>query len=176
MIIVREALMGPAYFFHKALIKKSKNWSLEEATRYQELRSERLFERFDSYIKDKRHYQENIRKYSTPYFPFITRTVSTGGTTGTPFTFEMDSIFRRQKERAYIFDIWSYVGYSPFDMRVVFRGGSGKKAISYNVIENAWVISPSHVTSESKAEIRNLLARLDPFYLHVYPSSLFRKH
>lgn len=164
--------MGPAYFYHKSLIKDSKSWSSQDILEYQRKTTSPIFERYGTAIRDKSHYRNNINKYNSKCIPGLTITVRTGGTTGTPFSFMMDRFFRRQKERAYIFDIWSDAGYSPFDTRVVFRGSSEKKLITYNSIENAWLISPSHLNKESIKDVKDLLGRLEPFFLHVYPSSL----
>jgi len=85
----------------------------------------------------------------------------------------MDTLFRRQKERAYLFDIWSTAGYRPFDLRVVFRGNTGKGLISYQWWENCYVISPSQFTRQNASQVLSFLKACPPFFLHVYPSSLF---
>jgi phenylacetate-CoA ligase len=65
------------------------------------------------------------------------------------------------------------VGYRPFDLRVVFRGNVGKGLISYNWLENSYVISPSELTEANRSELVDFLQNLPRFFLHVYPSSLF---
>jgi phenylacetate-CoA ligase len=97
----------------------------------------------------------------------------TGGTSASPFTFEMDTFARRQKERAYLFDIWASCGYRPFDLRVVYRGNIEEKLISYSVLENCYVISPSMFGMQNRQDVFEFLRNLPPFFLHVYPSSLF---
>ena len=36
MIGVRESLLGPSYFYHRSLIKKSKGWSPSKIREYQD--------------------------------------------------------------------------------------------------------------------------------------------
>ena len=51
-----------------------------------------------------------MRRYSRWDMPLLTHTVRTGGTSGQPLRFTADTFARRQKERAYLFDIWSHIG------------------------------------------------------------------
>ena len=69
----------------------------------------------------------------------------TGGTTGSPLTFYQDIFSSRQKERAYIFDIWKEIGYTPFKYRIIIRGETPKGGISYNWFENALIISQNYL-------------------------------
>lgn len=170
--VVRTALLGPAYFEHRRLIAASKAWSALQTHEYQARKVTALFARYGEAIRSKADYRANLDHYTTFHLPGLTKKVTTGGTTATPLSFSMDTFARRQKERAYIFDIWADVGYKPFDLRVVYRGNIGKKLISYNWFENAYVISPAHLNSTNVEEVLELLARLKPFFLHVYPSSL----
>jgi phenylacetate-coenzyme A ligase PaaK-like adenylate-forming protein len=78
-----------------------------------------------------------------------------------------------QKERAYLFDIWRSVNYRPFDLRVVFRGDITKKLITYNWLENAYILSPNQIDASNRDYIIKFLTYLKPFFLHVYPSSFF---
>jgi len=90
-----------------------------------------------------------------------------------PFAFYIDTFFRRQKERAYLFDIWALVGYRPFDLRVVFRGNIPKKLISYYCLENCYIVSPSQLVLTNRDQVFEFLRELPPFFFHVYPSALF---
>ena len=168
----RIATLGPAYQLHKRLIDESRSWTQAQTAEYQTRKISNLLGRYGDSIRSKEHYRANLHRYTTLPLRGLTRRVSTGGTTGTPFTFYADTFARRQKERAYIFDIWSEVGYKPFDLRVVYRGNTGKRVISYNWLENAYVISPAQFSLETVESVINVLRRLPPFFLHVYPSSL----
>lgn len=168
----RAALLGPAYFAHQRLIAASKTWSACQTEEYQARRTSRLLERYGDTIRSKDQYRADLVRYTTLPLPGLTRRVSTGGTSASPMSFYMDTFARRQKERAYIFDIWSEVGYTPFDLRVVYRGNIGKNLISYNWLENSYSISPAQLTSAKIKDVIAFLRALPPFYLHVYPSSL----
>lgn len=164
----RELLLGYPYFKHKSLIKKSKEWSYEQIKEFNQKNIDHSLP-----ISSKKQYMENPERFNTSRFKFLTQQVTTGGTTGTPFRFQRDLFHSRQKERAYVFDIWSEIGYKPFDLRVVYRGNTNsEKMISYNFLENAYNINPKYIIEESKPELIKFLQSLKPFFLHVYPSSL----
>ena len=105
--------------------------------------------------------------------PLLTHTVRTGGTSGQPLRFTADTFARRQKERAYLFDIWSQVGYAPYDLRVRYAGDIHGGMLRYNRLENVWIISPGATVERELGGLRRWLRTLPPFFLHVYPSSLY---
>lgn len=164
----RELLLGPYYFYHKYLIKKSKKWSREEVLQY----NEKKLEKFKDFpVSEKADYIKNPQNKLN----FLSKRVTTGGTTGTPFGFRRDIFASRQKERAYIFDIWKSGGYKPFNLRVVFRGNTSDngKLVSYNLLDNCYIIDPRYLNDSTKNELYTKLRSLPSFFLHVYPSSLF---
>ena len=83
-----------------------------------------------------------------------------------------DIFARRQKERAYIFDIWSQVGYQPFDLRVRYAGDIHGGMLRYNRLENVWIVSPAATVEGELGRLRQWIRTLSPFFLNVYPSSL----
>src|SRR5580704_16968258 len=119
---VREGLLGPSYFYHRRLIQKSKSWSPSEIREYQDTRFRRLIRRYGDEVTEKEDYRLYPGRYGRWEIPLLTHTVRTGGTSGQPLRFTADTFARRQKERAYLFDIWSQVGYSPYDLRVRYAG------------------------------------------------------
>jgi len=169
----REVLLGPTYIRHRRLIAESKTWNQAQIQAYQSARLAPLLAKYGDNVKSKASYLKDPERYQRASWPILTRTIRTGGTTASPFAFKMDTYSRRQKERAYIFDIWSEAGYRPFDTRVVFRGNIGGHLIRYNRLENAWQISPAQLTRKTCPDVLSVLRRLGPFFLHVYPSSLF---
>jgi phenylacetate-coenzyme A ligase PaaK-like adenylate-forming protein len=172
--LLREILLGPAYWWHHSLIQRSKTWSNAKQQRYQERKTRRVFAHYDrNLVRSKTHYLDNSGHYDRLCLPGLTKLVRTGGTSGFPFVFRRDTLSRGQKERAYLFDIWAMAGYHPFDLRVVFRGNVGKELISYNWLENSYNISPSILTNANRSELVDFLQSLPQFFLHVYPSSLF---
>jgi phenylacetate-CoA ligase len=169
----RESLLGPSYFYHRRLIRDSKGWSKTEISDYQETRLRPLIERYGEEVTNKADYQRDLRRYTRWDVPPFTRVVRTGGTSGQPLRFTADTFARRQKERAYLFDIWSQVGYAPYDLRVRYAGDFHGGMLRYNRLENVWVVSPGATVEGKLAEFRQWLGTLPPFFLHVYPSSLY---
>ena len=169
----REILLGAAYFYHRRLIGKSKRWSQSEISEYQEPRYQRLVRRYGDEITYKDDYGLHPRRYTRWDVPVLTHTVRTGGTSGQPLRFTADTFARRQKERAYLFDIWSQVGYAPFDLRVRYAGDIHGGMLQYNSLENVWIVSPGATVEGELGGLRRWLRTLAPFFLHVYPSSLY---
>lgn len=141
---------------------------------YQQQKLQKIFSRYDSsVIRTKDHYRKNRALYDRYCIKGFTKIMRTGGTTGSPFAFYRDTISRSQKERAYLFDIWGAAGFEPFDLRVVYRGNIEHQLLTYNILENCYVISPNLLNDANKDHLVMFLEKLPPFFLHVYPSSLF---
>jgi phenylacetate-CoA ligase len=170
---VRETLLGPSYFYHRSLIKKSKGWSPSEIRDYQDNRIRRLLRRYGYETTHKDDYRRDLRRFTRWDVPLLTHTVRTGGTSGQPLRFTADTFARRQKERAYLFDIWSQVGFAPYDLRVRYAGDIRGRIRHYNRVENVWMVSPGATVDQELGELRRWLRTLPPFFLHVYPSSLY---
>ncbi|MGO9837014.1 MAG: hypothetical protein ACLP1X_22690 [Polyangiaceae bacterium] len=173
MTTVREGVLGPSYFYHRHLIAQSKNWSPGEIRQYQETQLRRLMRRYDGEITQKEDYRRDARRYTRWDVPPLTHHVRTGGTSGQALHFRADTFARRQKERAYLFDIWSQVGYAPQDLRVVYRVNTSSGLISFDRLENAWVVSQAATETSELDALRQWVQTLPPFFLHVFPSSLF---
>jgi phenylacetate-CoA ligase len=170
---VRQGLLGPSYFYHRSLIEKSKSWSPAQISEYQAARFQRLIRRYGDAITQKEDYDRDLARYSRWNVPLLTHTVRTGGTSGQPLRFTADTFARRQKERAYLFDIWSQVGYSPYDLRVRYAGDIRGGMLHYSRLENVWMVSPGATVERELGTLRRWLRTLPPFFLHVYPSSLY---
>jgi phenylacetate-CoA ligase len=173
MTSVREGLLGPSYFYHRRLIEKSKNWSPGEIREYQQRRSEPLTRRYGDRVTQKDDYRRDLCRYTRWDLSPLTHAVRTGGTSGQPLRFRADTFARRQKERAYLFDIWSRIGYQPCDLRVCYRGEIHGGLVRFNRLENAWLISPGATVEHELSRLRRWARTLPPFFLHVYASSLF---
>jgi phenylacetate-CoA ligase len=170
---VRENLLGPAYFHHRRLIKESRDWSATKIQEYQEIRFQRLVHRYGDMVTDKDDYSQFPHRYTRWNVPVLTHTVRTGGTSGQPLRFTADTFARRQKERAYLFDIWSRAGYAPYDLRVRYAGDIRGGMLHYNRLENVWMVSPDTTVESELGGLRRWMRSLPPFFLHVYPSSLY---
>jgi phenylacetate-CoA ligase len=170
---VREGLLGPSYFYHRRLIEQSKSWSPSKIREYQQGRFRHLTQRYGDGTTQKEDYRQNLRRYTRWDVPLLTHTVRTGGTSGQPLRFQADTFARRQKERAYLFDIWSRAGYAAHDLRVCYRGEIHGDMLRFNRLENAWLVSPGGTVEQELGRLRRWVRTLPPFFLHVYPSSLF---
>lgn len=170
---VRESLLGPSYFYHRRLIQRSEGWSPSQIRDYQDTRFRRLTRRYGDEVTQKEDYRQNLRRFSRWNPPLLTHTVRTGGTSGQPLRFTADTFSRRQKERAYLFDIWSRIGYAPYDLRVRYAGDIHGGMLRFNRLENVWIVSPGATVERELSELRRWVRTLPPFFLHVYPSSLY---
>ena len=170
MTRVREAILGPSYFYHRRLIEQSKNWSPDEIRVYQEPRFRQVMGRYSGEVTQREDYRRDLRRYNRWDVPPLTHYVRTSGTSGQPLRFRADTISRRQKERAYLFDIWSQVGYAPFDLRVRFRGDG---LFGFDRYQNVWSVPSAATAEQDLGRLREWLQTLPPFFFHVYPSSLF---
>jgi phenylacetate-CoA ligase len=171
---VREILLGPSYFYHRRLIERSKLWSAKEIAEYQAARFQPLVNRYGDGVRTKDDYRRDPARFTRYNLPLLTHTVRTGGTSGQPLRFSADTFARRQKERAYLFDIWSRIGYSPYDLRVRYGGDiHDDDMLQFNRLENVWSISPKATVESRLDELRSWIGTVPPFFLHIYPSSLY---
>jgi phenylacetate-CoA ligase len=173
MATLRELVLGPSYWHHRRLIEQSKTWSVDEIRTYQERRFRQLIRRYGDEVTQKADYRANLRRYSRWDAPLLTHTVRTGGTSGQPLRFTADTFGRRQKERAYLFDIWSQIGFTPDALRVAYRGDVHERLVRYNWLENMWIVSPSATMERDLDSLRRWVRTVPPFFLHVHASSLF---
>ena len=96
---------------------------------------------------------------------------STGGTSGEPFYFYIDSD-RSSKEWAFIVDQWSRVGFNTNSRRVTFRGSR----IQGNGWEDDWVTKEKKFSSFELADeylirIWPALHEFKPEFIYAYPST-----
>lgn len=170
---IRDGLLGPSYFYHRQLIEKSKYWSPNEIRHYQDLRLRPLIQRYGGKVTQKEDYRRDLRQYTRWDVPLLTHLVLTSGTSGQPLPFRADTFARRQKERAYLFDIWSQVGYAPHDLKLIYRADDSEDLLRYNWLENTWIVSPAAAAGQEISKLRRWIQTLPPFFLRVYPSALF---
>lgn len=171
---MRETLLGPSYFYHRRLIERSKTWSAEQIQAYQEPHVTALRRRYGDAVREKDDYRADLPRYTRWDIPPLTHVVRTSGTSGETLRLKADTFARRQKERAYLFDAWSQVGFTPHALRVRYRGDMRFGAKPYfDRLENVWVISPAATVDAEIGNLRRWLRELPPFFFHVYPSSLF---
>ena len=170
---VREALLGPSYFYHRRLIEQSKNWSPEEIRAYQEPRFRQVMKRYSGEVTYREDYRQDMQRYTRWDVPPLTHYVRTSGTSGQPIRFRADTFSRRQKERAYLFDIWSRPATRPMTSGCVTVATEPASLFRFDRLENVWIVTPTATVEAELARLRRWLQTLPPFFLHVYPSSLY---
>jgi len=97
---------------------------------------------------------------------------STGGTSGEPFYFHINSD-RSIKELAYFVDQWERVGFNLNSKRVTFRGSpvSGKKGWENDWITKERKFSSFELTDEYLERIWPDLCAYNPDFVYAYPST-----
>lgn len=96
---------------------------------------------------------------------------STGGTSGEPFYFYIDSS-RSSKEWAFIVDQWNRIGFDTNSRRVTFRGSR----IQGNGWEDDWItkerrFSSFELTDEYLSRIWPQIQKFKPEFIYAYPST-----
>lgn len=134
----REALLGPSYRRHVRLIERSRTWTPPEIEDYQQARLQKLIRRYGDKITHKEDYRVDLDRFARWNVPLLMQTIHTAGSSGEPLRFRMDTVARQQKELAYMFNIWSTIGYSPFDVRVVYRGDVDGRLCRFEHLQNRW--------------------------------------
>lgn len=144
---------------NKKITECSINKNPEEVIQQLSFTNKRLLiDRFDDFSS---YHQKLV---STDY-------TSTGGTSGEPFYFYIDSS-RSSKEWAFIVDQWSRVGFNVSSRRVSFRGSK----IYNNEWEDDWItkerkFSSFSMTDEYLTKIWPVLHKYKPEYIYAYPST-----
>ena len=143
----------------KGISEKSINESPEEVLKGLDFTDKRL-------IRDKSAEFMSDKKISIPI-----DYCSTGGTSGEPFYFYIDSS-RSSKEWAFIVDLWSRVGFNLNSRRATFRGSK----IKGNGWEDDWItkerkFSSFDLTDEYLTKIWPALHEFGPEFVYAYPST-----
>lgn len=117
-----------------------------------------MIKNFDKFLSDQK---------SSAYNDYV----STGGSSGEPFYFFINSD-RSSKEWAYISDQWSRVGYTLRSRRVTFRG-SRIEGADWNDdwITNERKFSSFNLTDEYLARIWPAFHEFKPEFVYAYPST-----
>lgn len=134
---------------------------------------------FDDFKKIPFTTKEIVRKHGAAFVPVnINRSTlslhSTSGSTGEPLGIYSSSDLATI-EFAFMFHQWSRVGYQPKDLVVRVRGEElpeGKLWI-YDHGTNAYVFSSYQLKPENIQAYAEQINKVQPKFLHVYPSSLW---
>lgn len=199
---LRESLLLKPYFEVKRLLAKTEFMPEEELQGLQKLHVAKLLKHAASNVP---FYRERVGLGSlqfdaTPFdvikqFPIIDKKVvrqqydqfvygsklrhlkaTTGGSTGQPFVFYMDRFRTRQMEKAFIFDMWSRVGYKFGDPIFNLRGRTPKnnKFTHHDRFFNIHFASSFNLKLANVTQYVNEINRIKPRFLHGYPSTMYQ--
>lgn len=198
----REIILGYPFFQTKDLIKKSEFWSSEKLKNLQRqllgkilkyainnvpyycdkmdmarcdhkddpFETLKLFPIIDT-EEIKGHLKDLIKKRGIRAFK-----ATTGGSTGQPFVFYLDRFTSRQKEKAFMFDQWSRVGYKFGDRIFNLRGRTPKnnRFIHHDRLFNIYSASSFNLKSATIKQYVDKMNSIQPLYLHGYPSTMYQ--
>ena len=200
--MLRQLLLGKAFYNTSKLLKKTQFWSVEDL---KSLQGELLFKVLKHAIENIPFYKSQVdlsclNELSDPFelikqFPIIEKKTirknidqfvcgsqfrrykaTTGGSTGQPFVFFMDRFQTRQIEKAFIFDMWSRVGYRFGDPIFNLRGRTPKKDkfIHHDRFFNIYYASSFDLRRETVRQYVEAINNIQPRFLHGYPSTMYQ--
>jgi phenylacetate-CoA ligase len=198
-IPIKYRLGGSEFAETYSFLERSETWSRERLKKYQRKKLRELLRHTvetvpyyrdleltnnDSFqdlkrfpIIDKETIRENRSKFKSDSIdPKKTYNVTTGGTSGEPFSFILDDS-SYSTEWAFIMYGWSRVGYSPGEQLITFKAIDYEKTDKdiywkYNPLYNTYEFSPYHLKSENIGSYTRKINEIDPEYIHGYPSAI----
>lgn len=199
---LRELLLFKPYIEKKRFLKKTEFLPREELLELQKLSISKLLKHA---IKNIPYYREHVgtsfvKCDAEPLelikkFPIIDKNIirrqlnqfvcgakvrrlkaTTGGSTGQPFVFYMDRFRTRQMEKAFMFDMWSRVGYKFGDPIFNLRGRAPEKGkfTYHDRFFNIHFASSFNLKPGTVEQYVNAIDQIQPRFLHGYPSTMFQ--
>ena len=196
-----DTLFFLPYFTTRRFIKRTEHFSPQKSRALQGDKLLKILQHSIKHIPFYKYYfdEKSISKDSDPFqeiqrFPIIHKStlrahlpaffsghpvrrleVTTGGSTGQPLMFYMDRLTTRQTEKAFIFDMWSRVGYRFGDRIVNLRGQTPNKDkfYVYNCLFNTFYLSSFNINRRTVNRYVNFINSVKPSFLHGYPSTLY---
>jgi len=103
--------------------------------------------------------------------------LTTGGSSGLPFGFYDDARTSFPRESAFIYHLWSRVGFQVGDRTVVIRGGVVDTADAgrydhYDRDRRELALSSYHMTDDTLREYVAIIRRYRPAFIQAYPSAI----
>ena len=173
MVGVRESLLGPSYFYHRSLIKQSKGWSPSKIREYQDTRFQRLVRRYGDEITQKEDYQRYRAGTRTGTCRCLPTRCGPGGHQVSLFASRPIPSRAARKSAPTSLTSGPRWDTRPYDLRVRYAGDIHGGMLRYNRFENMWIVSPGATVEGELGRLRQWMRTLSPFFLHVYPSSLY---
>jgi phenylacetate-CoA ligase len=160
--LVNYSLKNIPYYKNNYI--KSKNIKLDELKFF-----------FSSFpVLDKNTISQNLNTFQNrPKIKGIKK--NTGGSTGSPFIFYLERFITREKEKAFMFDQWSRIGYNPGDKLFNLRGTLPEKGkfLKYDKLFNTYNASSLDLSSSNIKTYLDCINQLQPKFLHGYPSTIY---
>lgn len=198
-IPIKYRLGGSDFAETYSFLKRSETWSRERLKKYQQKQLRELLrhtvetvpyyqgitlDNDDPFLNlgkfpiiDKKTIREDLDKFkSDSVEPKNTYNITTGGTSGEPFSFILDDS-SYGAEWAFIMFGWERVGYSPGDQLITFKAINYKRTDDdvywkYNPIYNTYEFSPYHLKPENIDSYIRKIKQIGPEYIHGYPSAI----
>ncbi len=200
--MLRSILLGPNYLLKKRTIERTEFFPKKELAQLQSQELHRILSRAVNAIPFYQAFfsQRDVTIFENlaqvlPRFPIIDkRTIrnnfdifyagssvrrlkaTSGGSTGQPFVFYMDRFITRQVEKAFIFDQWSRAGYQLGDPIFNLRGRTPAKGrfVYHDRLFNIHYASSFNLTAQTIGDYIEAINRLQPRFLHGYPSTMYQ--
>ncbi len=197
---LQEIALLPPYFETKRLLKKTEYWPRQKLISLQREKLFALLKYVTSTVSFYKRYKDILEKVDDPFlmikeFPIIDKSyikkhidnfvagpkwrllkATTAGSTGQPFAFYMDRFRTRQIEKAFIFDMWSRVGYKFGDPIFNLRGRVPKKNnfVDHDRLFNVYYASSFNLNASTIRHYVEFLNEKKPKFLHGYPSTMYQ--
>lgn len=205
--IPKRIALGKCYGHFMDLLKESRSWSKSQIYEYQMAQLKMTLENSYAYVPyyqrrfreygvtpealksledlklfptlTKRNIKENyndlisVKANRRGYLP-----TATGGSTAEPLRLLHEKGITRSKEKAFIWDGWSRVGYDPCARTVQLKGRSVAKPDmgifwEYEPIQNFLEMDSNFLTEKNMPLYLSAIARFSPQFIIGYPSSVY---
>ena len=197
-----ELLYGLEYWRTKKFINSTEYLSVDELNAIQFCLLRSLCEYSCSYLKFYNSYPSVLQSddinnfiYWFKRLPILDKTIvrsdidlflarssrlgirkNTGGSTGEPFVFYLDRFVTRQREKAFIFDQWGRVGYTPGDLIFNLRGSMPGKGffVKHDHIFNVRSASSIDMSPATVHRYVSYINKTRPSFIQGYPSTIYQ--
>lgn len=159
----------------RILLHNHVNNALRTIPYYNDYKVRYSIERFlDLPIIDKNIILKSKSEFTTSELKGKGLVVNTGGSSGTPLEFLIESGVSRSKEKAHFDWYWGQFGYKPNDKILMVRGLplNGNRLYEYNAIDNILNISCYKANEDNILLILDKMNQFNPQFILAYPSSL----
>lgn len=165
-ILIHASMNVP--FYRECLSEKYTNFDVRDIKK-----SNELLEKFP--LIDKNLIRKNLNDFVSKS-KIHRLQATTGGSTGQPLVFYLDRFSTRQREKAFMFDQWSRVGYKVGDPIFNVRGRTPpkNKFIVHDRFFNIYYASSFDINESNIDRYLYHMNKIRPQFLHGYPSTIYQ--